>query len=852
MEKSSSVIAAFEAGKLPSTQQVNNFIDWLNDVGIAQVEPSAQGELSTQGRVLAQDLRAVLDAYKQFGQDKNSDNILQKAIWHLTEGDLTVTEEAEANKDQALKDLDAIRRSLRSLLSVVWTSISAEGTSLFQDIFSAIRLSLADAAELIEQQAGSAKEGLRTLEDEVQDGKRDTLGRDKQRLEEEKDPKVAWQHGMDTVKNAGTSLIGTAQESSATIEEKTEQTSQRLNEAFYKITDKAQSDPKYGKALDTIFDILQKRLNAMINAAADPNATLSTFMADPTPEQHIPKALSLLREFVERLANHSMDPLIKTLRSASASIAKDEDLKKWFDDFFALTRRALSEQDFARSDEATQKRKELRIRWRTQIEKDATWKDAVEKVKVKLSKFDQGMRNDKDLNAIKDANAQLGADIETGLVRVGKVAGEKAADAAEAVTERAVDSAGGIQAAVEQATWFWQDLFKVYLPKFLSKMKDVPIPRTEYKDSEIEFVLENLDISSFNILPSHVYIRNIMDVDIQTSANPAAPSHTKYGALTHIKIQALQLELNDVSFWYLDKTASALGPSEFTGLLGLKLPEKGIDVDLKVRLIPVDVKGAQSRQERRHFHVIERCSVAISEDVGIDVRDSNHAVIMALFRPIMVTRLREALEKTLSEQMNAAITYADGVAYDVSERREVFADTGLGSGSSLLAAMWSELGKLERERRAGPLEMDWTATGTGVVVEQRKTVGADEFGEGGRVEKTQFAMGAEPQILSGEKRGPMGTGSEPIRDKIARVGEEYGVTDALKQTKGSVSEAMDVDVDAQGIKQNVKDAAGAVQDKAQGLLKEGKRQVQGFRNSVDRKLELERGRQGWESAAFDV
>lgn len=71
MEKSSSVIAAFEAGKLPSTQQVNNFIDWLNDVGIAQVEPSAQGELSTQGRVLAQDLRAVLDAYKQFGQDKN-------------------------------------------------------------------------------------------------------------------------------------------------------------------------------------------------------------------------------------------------------------------------------------------------------------------------------------------------------------------------------------------------------------------------------------------------------------------------------------------------------------------------------------------------------------------------------------------------------------------------------------------------------------------------------------------------------------------------------------------------------------------------------------------------------------
>jgi hypothetical protein len=38
--------------------------------------------------------------------------------------------------------------------------------------------------------------------------------------------------------------------------------------------------------------------------------------------------------------------------------------------------------------------------------------------------------------------------------------------------------------------------------------------RTEYKDDEIEFVLEN--ISHLNILPSRVYIRNITDIAIQT------------------------------------------------------------------------------------------------------------------------------------------------------------------------------------------------------------------------------------------------------------------------------------------------------------------------------------------------
>lgn len=164
-----------------------------------------------------------------------ADNIFQDAIWHLTQGDLTVTPKAEAKKDQALEDINALRKALRTLLSSVMSSVTSEGTSLFQDLFSVIRLSLAEAAGVIEGQAGSAKESLLQIEEEVKDGKRDTLGRDKQRLEEEKDPKVAWQHGMDTVKDAGTTVIGAAQETGETIEEKADKTSVKLQEAFYKV-----------------------------------------------------------------------------------------------------------------------------------------------------------------------------------------------------------------------------------------------------------------------------------------------------------------------------------------------------------------------------------------------------------------------------------------------------------------------------------------------------------------------------------------------------------------------------------------------------------------------------------------
>jgi Family of unknown function (DUF5923) len=76
MDKASSIIAAFKAGKLPSTQQFNNFIEWLSDVGITQIEPTSETALSSQGRVVANDLRLILDAYQQLGNNKNGISLL--------------------------------------------------------------------------------------------------------------------------------------------------------------------------------------------------------------------------------------------------------------------------------------------------------------------------------------------------------------------------------------------------------------------------------------------------------------------------------------------------------------------------------------------------------------------------------------------------------------------------------------------------------------------------------------------------------------------------------------------------------------------------------------------------------
>ena len=74
MDKTSSVIAALNAGKLPSSEQLASWVDAALNSAILSNDPSADGgELSQQGKVLQNDVRDLLTAWKQLGESKNGE-----------------------------------------------------------------------------------------------------------------------------------------------------------------------------------------------------------------------------------------------------------------------------------------------------------------------------------------------------------------------------------------------------------------------------------------------------------------------------------------------------------------------------------------------------------------------------------------------------------------------------------------------------------------------------------------------------------------------------------------------------------------------------------------------------------
>ena len=155
----------------------------------------------------------------------------------------------------------------------------------------------------------------------------------------------------------------------------------------------------------------------------------------------------------------------------------------------------------------------------------------------------------------------------------------------------------------------------------------------EYVDPEVEFVLENLDISSVHLLPGNVYMRNITDVDI--TAPSEGSTQAAWGTLTHIQLQALQLALKEVLFFYKGKTAT-IGPSDFTGIMEFNLLMQGLDIDFKFRLIPNTPLGLKEQDRRGQFFIVERMDVRLADNIMFEVKQSNHSILTSVFKPVLV------------------------------------------------------------------------------------------------------------------------------------------------------------------------------------------------------------------------
>ncbi|KAG2125494.1 hypothetical protein DEU56DRAFT_916462 [Suillus clintonianus] len=714
MDKLFSVIAALNAGKLPTQNQVGAAIDWTLENIVPSDESPDAGKLSIPGKTLAQDTQYLLTAYKMLGDNKNcdaistllrfnlislnslgtDDNLLQDVLWHLSEGDFAEARVEATGPEEASTDLQSIRSEIRSFLRTLWT---------------------------IEAGAAEAK----TISREITNSAKDIAVC----------PRI------------------------------------RPKEIYHYICELAQKDKDYHRTLSTLLDIMSKWINKPLDTAADMNQSpsLEFFINDPS-EKHVIEALRGICTLVERAADWPLVNIFAKAQSCTAHARNDRDINRWINELFVHIRKGLDEPNYVRSEEAQQMHKQLGERWGLFVHQHSDTGRMfldVWDLMIKLHAFQHGITTDNNLHGVRLGHAAFGKYFAQNVGMGGQT---------------------GMHFALDHASWFWQDVLNVYAPRILRVIKDIPIPGTEYADNEIEFILGNINISSLSLLPGHGYI---------TAPSGSQSTTTASGTLTHIRMQAVQLVLKEVSFFYKEKV-TIFGPKEFVGLMEFILPTKGIDIDLKFRLIPNTPVGLKERERLGRFFKTERIEVTVAEDVAMRVQQCNQPIFRSSFKPVFMLRFREAFSRNLEEQIRGLFDTADALAFDIGRHSEVFQDAEFGTASSVVSALLSEIGKLCRME--GGLLAGRKAAGTGVV--------KDDLGG-------NATMGAEPQILPGEERERhtfRGT-SDIFRNLFC------------KQT---------------------------VVKRGNHAGKEGPKQVQSFKQSVEHKKLEEEKRRGWQSSAFDL
>lgn len=770
MESASTIFGAFSAGKIPSQKQTNEWIDFLVgqlDKWMEVPKSAGTAKLSENGTRLITDCKQLLLAYKELGARKNGDDQFQEALWNLSNGQIRPHPSMKDTRNEAQNDAEQASIALQNMLNIFWRRLTGRDGGA-GDFASFTRVLVADTAEVVERHAGNLKETMRETQAEVDEGKRDPLTGLPRMEGEPQDTKETFERRMDAAKMAGSGAIGAGQQVQGSTAELRDKTGQNFDSLLDNVLSRAERDPEYRDAVTSVFDILSKWFNRSLDNVD--RTSIDEIVHDPSG--HIPAAIKCINTLLERLAGGKSTTRLKdSFRVVLIDIRDDPELRRYFDDVHNFSRRTLQEPNYARSQEHEQRRQELRERWKQlqSGENRRKWHDDSEHLRDEMNDFFGRIQNDSDVRRVQEAAVVFGNDL------------------AEAVKDLST-------AATGNANWLWQDAMDVLLPKVVDTLKEIPIPRTEYKDSEVSFVVENLKVDSFHLLPGQAHIRNTTDLNV-SKPSTGAETQTKFTSRTQIHFKGVQLKLNEVSFWYEDVNLKPV--KNISGLMGIDIPSEGIDVDIILGLNPQPAAKAQSPQTQHAFFTVDRVIVNLN-DPTFNIRKSNHPVLFTAFKPLVRSRLESTVENALRENITTALQTIDAIAYDTHARAGVFRDAGIPVNASYISAIWSELGHLKSQPG---LFTGMKTTSVGIVKDDPR-------------QDAKFAMGAEPQIIPGEKHGPMVGGMQEKRQQGAKL---------AKDTKER--------------------ATGASPDK--GV-------VTSFADQVKMKKEQEEKTQGWRSNAFEM
>jgi len=174
------------------------------------------------------------------------------------------------------------------------------------------------------------------------------------------------------------------------------------------------------------------------------------------------------------------------------------------------------------------------------------------------------------------------------------------------------------------------------LPVFMKQLENIPVARVEGTGPKYDFILDNIKMSGYDILPEHVrlFFDTKMDVNLKEG-----PKNDITKAVLTLEINQIKTHLKDIYFAYRRKTFPKV---EDEGMVDLDVTGSGTSIKLQWK---VKSKGDQPLVMR-----VQKAKCDIS-GLKIHIKDAKHSWLDKLASGIFAGKVRNNLENEIENQL---------------------------------------------------------------------------------------------------------------------------------------------------------------------------------------------------------
>ncbi|EAW10686.1 uncharacterized protein ACLA_051580 [Aspergillus clavatus NRRL 1] len=654
------IYQAFKNGKLPSNKQCNVA---LNSAIKSKALSSPSNELSSEGRVLIQDLRSVIEQAKKLILSKNEGQLLQDFIWEAERmgvADGPGKPNVPVSKESAQQDSDRAVEGLKTLGTLLITN--GEFRKLLNDAMIIARDMAGDVSQKAANTLRPSQEQLSQVDQPAEENvwhEKPDVSTSQMKSQFQRNKEAARNKAGDVAGTAAHAATGgqdptvtrdvdvrtgatagiekakekipedVAQESRGRAEEFKERTGTYLSEKMpkerreqaiwrlKKMVLEIQGHPEYQQAVGTLLSLAEKYGNYARDTSQQGAGTVEQVQSN----KKVRTMETNLRILVERFANStSLDDLFESLDNIYREADRDPELRGWFKNVDTFLRKTLQEQGYIMQDDCDREWERLYDHGRYLLRdryKDHTDR-ILDEIKFIGDQFNQDPQNRAFRLALERLFNDLGRDAN------GNVAFKK---------------------------HLAKDVRDVILPSIFENVRYVPVPRIEVSDPMVDMIVENLVIESDNLMP------NVVEFSSDNYFRWGRKSiSSKKDNKIMISVSGIQADLRDVSYYIKKKQGF---PS---------LTDKGImDIFLGNEGFGFKIAASTAHPEdRQHFVKLDKVTVKI-HDLNIRLKKSKHKILFALFKPMLLNIVRPTLEKVLEKQIRDAFVKGDAFAFDVHQ-----------------------------------------------------------------------------------------------------------------------------------------------------------------------------------------